>query len=150
MKSSSKKIIELAEFSSKASEKSPQIIAFPTSTYPKWWSPLLLVEKGSTIAAIVMIVGALATYAITVPGPKIWTEYYNRLKYLQRSERDLITTHETIKHDLVEESLKPSSGLIPSKPYSSIYIKANPQTSSDSPSTPVEESPFTHNKPIAY
>lgn len=83
---------------------------------------LLLVQKGSTTFTFGLVAITLGVYAWTVYAPTIWTQEFSKLKTLQRNERQLAATNESLKHKMAEQAEQPGSGLTPPNPYKSIFL----------------------------
>lgn len=65
----------------------------------------------------------LAIYAWTVYIPKVWDQEFQKLETLQRYERHLLATNETIKHQLAEQAEKPVSGFRDPQPFQTIFLR---------------------------
>ncbi len=83
---------------------------------------LLLVQKGSTTFTFGLVAMTLGVYAWTVYAPTLWTQEFSKLKTLQRNERQLAATNESLKHKMAEQAEQPGSGLTPPNPHKSIFL----------------------------
>ncbi|MGK7881012.1 MAG: hypothetical protein AB4060_13060 [Crocosphaera sp.] len=83
---------------------------------------LLLVQKGSTTFTFGLVAITLGVYAWTVYAPTLWTREFSKLKTLQRNERQLAASNESLKHTMAEQAEKPGSGLTLPNPHKSLFI----------------------------
>ncbi|WP_107669239.1 hypothetical protein [Cyanothece sp. BG0011] len=83
---------------------------------------LLLVQKSSTTFTCGLVAITLGVYGWTVYAPTLWSQEFSKLKTLQRNERQLAATNESLKHKMAEQAEEPASGLTPPNPYQSIFL----------------------------
>lgn len=86
---------------------------------------LLAIEKGLSGLALIFLASSLGFYAWTVYLPKLWSQEYRKLETLQRHERQMIATNESLKHQLAQQAEKPEAGLTNPQPHQSIFIPSN-------------------------
>jgi hypothetical protein len=80
----------------------------------------------------------LGIYAWTVYIPKVWDKEFGKLETLQRHERHLLSTNETLKHQLAQQAEKPETGLTHPQPFQTIFLqrKSTPNLKQDPASQP--------------
>ncbi len=123
------------------------VYPFPTSKAqslsPKL-SFLLTLQKRFSLLTFVLVLATLTTYAWTVYAPKLWSREYRKLEALQRHERHLTTTNETLKNQLADQAEKPNSGFSKANPSHNIFLPAKPI----SPPSPATDKPLSDPSPI--
>ncbi len=113
---------------------------------------LLLLQKGSSLLTFCLIGFALTAYAWTVYMPSLWSKEYQKLETLQRNERHLTTSNETLKNQLARKAERPESGLAQPHPSQALFLSRKP-ASADNQSQPLLDPkplPLVSNSPIAY
>lgn len=94
---------------------------------PMWLKGMVFLQKTSLISCLVMVGSMLTVYGMTVYAPQIWTKEFNRLKQLQKDERQIISTNEVVKQQLVDQSGKNGNGLVNPNPLKPpIFLEATP------------------------
>ncbi|EAZ91183.1 hypothetical protein [Crocosphaera chwakensis] len=83
---------------------------------------LLLVQKSSTTFTCGLVAITLGVYAWTVYAPTLWSQEFSKLKTLQRNERQLTSTNESLKHKMAEQAEQPGSSLTAPNPHQSIFL----------------------------
>lgn len=83
---------------------------------------LLLLQKGSTTFTCGLVAITLGVYGWTVYAPTLWSQEFSRLKTLQRDERQLAATNESLKHQMAQQAEQPESGLTPPNPHKSLFV----------------------------
>ncbi|MGK7961154.1 hypothetical protein [Crocosphaera sp.] len=113
---------------------------------------LLLVQKGSTSFTCGLVAITLGVYAWTVYAPTLWSQEFSRLKTLQRNERQLAATNESLKHTMAEQAELPTAGLTPPNPYKSIFLSPAevPVIEISEPTQKIEITPIITETPVAY
>ncbi|MGB5595522.1 MAG: hypothetical protein WBM62_16010 [Crocosphaera sp.] len=113
---------------------------------------LLLVQKSSTTLTFGLVAITLVVYAWTVYAPTLWSQEFSKLKTLQRNERQLASTNESLKNTMAERAEQAGSGLMPPKPDKSIFLSPADvpeiKISDDTKETPGK--PFILPTPMAY
>ncbi len=105
---------------------------------------LLLVQKGSTTFTCGLVAITLGVYGWTVYAPTLWSQEFSKLKTLQRNERQLAATNESLKHQMAKRAEQPGSGLTLPNPHKSIFV-----TPAEVPVMEVkEQTPETQTIPI--
>lgn len=84
---------------------------------------LLFLQKGFSVITFCLVGSTLGLYAWTVYFPKLWSNEYKKLETLQRYERHLIATNESLKNQLAQQAEKPEMGLSNPNPAQSIFLK---------------------------
>ncbi|MDJ0580332.1 hypothetical protein [Crocosphaera sp.] len=108
----------------KASQSRSKVTPLPTQRkqLPLALQFLLLVQKGSTTFTCGLVAITLGVYAWTVYAPTLWTREFSKLKTLQRNERQLTASNESLKHKMAEQAEQPGSGLTLPNPHKSLFI----------------------------
>lgn len=91
---------------------------------PIWLKTLFVLEKSTSVACFLVVGSMLTLYGMTVYAPQLWTQQFNKLKQLQKNERQMTSTNEVVKEDLVKQADKSDTGLVnpdPQKP--PIFLK---------------------------
>lgn len=83
---------------------------------------MLLVQKSSTLLTFGLVTITLGVYGWTVYAPTLWSKEFSKLKTLQRDERQLISTNETLKHKMAKQAEQPGSGLTQPNPSQSLFL----------------------------
>ncbi|MEA5536494.1 hypothetical protein [Crocosphaera sp. XPORK-15E] len=142
---------------SNASQSSPrpsQVTPLPQTSQqlPLALQFLLLVQKSSTTITCCLVMITLAVYGWTVYAPTLWTKEFSKLKTLQRNERQLASTNETLKHKMAQQAEQPGSGLTEPNPNQSLFLSPAevPKTSVPVTPTSTEAEPLMPDSPIAY
>ncbi|GEM_PF-853002 len=118
---------------------SAKIQQFPTPTQPLWLKGLMSLHFISSCTTFVLISAALGLYGWTVYTQQSWGKSYRYLETLQRNERELTTTNETIKNDLAIQAEKPETGLVNPDPNTTIFLKPTPDELKSPDLLPSEE-----------
>lgn len=84
---------------------------------------LCLLEKIVAVITFCLLGSTLGIYAWTVYIPKIWDREFGKLETLQRHERHLLATNETLKHQLAQQAEKPETGLTHLQPFQTIFLQ---------------------------
>jgi hypothetical protein len=79
---------------------------------PIWLKGLFLCQKSSSIFCCLMIGAMLVVYGMTVYAPQMWTKEFNKLKKLQKDERQIISTNEVVKEQLVKQADQDGIGFV--------------------------------------
>ena len=97
----------------RANEHSSPISQFPpVPPLPAKLKALLLLQKSSLGLAFVLIASSIAVYISTVRIPELWSQKYQDLETLQRQERELVATNESLKHKLAQQAQQEDSNLV--------------------------------------
>lgn len=129
----------------------PTVQRLPTpSEEPFWLRSLFILQQSSSVVAFCLIGSTLIIYGLTVYTQQIWSREYRKLESLEREERNLIATHETLKNQLAKDALKEKTGLVAPHPTHTIFLSpATEPAFKTAPPPPPEEKPAIH-QPIAY
>jgi hypothetical protein len=129
VKKQDQKIHRKTTFNNQSSQvKSPnhnpsKIERLPTVKRPIWLQALISLHFISSFSTFILISGALGVYGWSVYTQQSWGRAYRYLETLQRHERQLTTTNETIKNDLAQQAEKPEMGLMNPNPDTTIFLK---------------------------
>ena len=141
---------DLSRTSQQGIAKLPQ----PNRQLPPELRSLLNIQKGSSAIAFALVSLTLAAYAWTVYIPKQWSQEYRKLETLQRRERHLTATNETLKNQLAQQAEKPEMGLSDPHPTNVIFLPPLTGTlvsKAQSPKSDENDNPSLATKtPIAY
>jgi hypothetical protein len=109
---------------------------------------LSLLERIVAVITFCLLGSTLGIYAWTVYIPKVWDKEFGKLETLQRHERHLLATNETLKHQLAQQAEKPETGLTHPQPFQTIFLKrkspANPKIAPSS-----QPQSLTNSKPTS-
>lgn len=113
---------------------------------------LLLVQKSSTTFTFGLVAITLGVYSWTVYAPTLWSQEFSKLKTLQRNERELAATNESLKHKMAKQAEQPGSGLTLPNPHQSIFLSPAevPVINIDDQSEETKEIPIITETPVAY
>ena len=84
---------------------------------------LCLLERIVAVITFCLLGSTLGIYAWTVYIPKVWDKEFGKLETLQRHERHLLATNETLKHQLAQQAEKPETGLTHPQPFQNIFLQ---------------------------
>ncbi|MDJ0732287.1 MAG: hypothetical protein QNJ33_20110 [Crocosphaera sp.] len=113
---------------------------------------LLLVQKSSTTLTCGLVAITLGVYGWTVYAPTLWSQEFSKLKTLQRNERQLAATNESLKHKMAEQAEQPGSSLTLPSPYKSIFLSPAdvPTIEVTEQTEETQKTPIIPETPIAY
>ena len=134
--------------------KSNPIPVVPNSeSLPLWLLRWQKFQRYSSIAAFLLVMANLTVYGWTVYAQQLWSQNSRKLQELQRQERQITTTNETIKNKMAKEAEKPTAGLVAPTPGRTIFV--SPTSSDQKPSLReiapnLIEIPQENHTPIGY
>lgn len=108
-------------------------ISFKTQKPPIWFKRLSKLQRRFGAATFVLIGGMLLVYGATVYAQQKWSQEYRKLENLQRHERQLINTNESLKNQMATEAEIPAYGLIPPNPATAVVLQPVNQNTSTPP-----------------
>lgn len=113
---------------------------------------MLRLQQATSAISIGLVVATLGVYGWTVYVPKMWSQAYKDLETLQRHERHLTATNESIKNQLALQAEKPESGLANPHPAQSIFLPFTPVKSIAVPAKEGKQNSQAHlsSDPVAY
>lgn len=79
---------------------------------PLWLKGLIFLQKSSSILSFSVISLMLFLYGMTVYAPQLWTAKFNNLNKLQKDERQMTSTNEIVKEDLMKQINTNGTGLV--------------------------------------
>lgn len=141
---------------------SPTTIFSPTSVesvrklpirraLPPWLKLLMNLQRGSVIVTFVLMTAALVVYGSTIYMQQHWSKGYNKLKTMQRSERQMIAAEGLIKNQLIQQAEQPGSGLVPRTAEHTIVLEPAPERAVPITANPVlKVEPSTQSQPLGY
>jgi hypothetical protein len=98
-----------------------------TNKVPLWLSSFFFLHNTVSLLTFALIATTLGIYTLTVYTPEIWSQEYKKLRTLQRDERQLTATNETLKNQLAQQAENPQTGLVdPSYQNAPIFIPVQP------------------------
>ncbi|MEG3436981.1 hypothetical protein V0288_07595 [Pannus brasiliensis CCIBt3594] len=107
--------------------KSPDDSATPKKpSVPPGPGALGFIQKVTSAITFSLLGATLGIYAWTVYIPKVWDKEYGKLETLQRHERHLLATNETLKHQLAEQAERPETGFGNPRPFQTIFLRRSP------------------------
>lgn len=89
---------------------------------PLWLRSLLAIQKSSGAIAIVATLAVFSLYGKIVYTQQVWGKEYQKLKILQRQERNLTAANETLKNNLAEIAAQSETGLVKLDPQKLIFL----------------------------
>lgn len=112
---------------------------------PLWLRLLIQAQRGSTVVVLILGAATLIVYSSAIFVQQQWSKDYQKLKTMQRSERQMIAAGEFLKNQIIQQAEQPGSGLVPKSSEHMIYLEpsadrppltlpANPIVQSDSAS----------------
>lgn len=84
---------------------------------------LKVLEKGSSILAVVTMSGSIAVYLATVTIPQQWSSEYENLETLQRKERKLVALDEALKYEIAKGAQQSDLEMSAIAPESTIFLE---------------------------
>ncbi|MEB3159884.1 MAG: hypothetical protein VKL20_00345 [Synechocystis sp.] len=102
--------------------KAPTTLTSPQQQLPTALQVLLGFQQATSLITFGVVGIVLGVYGWTVYTPLQWSQEYQQLKALQKTERQLIANTEAIKHQLAQEADRPSSGLVNPSPDQNIFL----------------------------
>jgi hypothetical protein len=112
---------------------------------------LLKLRKISTPAAVMLTLVILPIYGWSASTQLSWGKRYQHLEQLRREERHYQTETETLKHDLTQEAMQNSAGLVPQGPNNNLFLPELPSRPHVPVVTPPPERPNpAATVPLAY
>lgn len=84
---------------------------------------LKLLQKGSSILAVVTMSGSIAVYLATVTIPQQWSREYENLETLQRKERKLVALDEALKYEIAKGAQQSDLEMSSIAPESTIFVE---------------------------
>lgn len=82
---------------------------------------MLKLQQASSVITLCLVMATLGIYAWTVYVPRLWSKEYRNLETLQRHERHLTATNESLKNQLAKQAEEPKAGLTNPKPEQAIF-----------------------------
>ncbi len=117
---------------------------------PLWLRSLLFVQRSSDVITFCLVAITLTVYSWTVYTQQQWSQEYRKLETLQRHERHLTTTNETLKDQLAQQAENPETGLVTPTTANTIYLPPARQETQAAPTPPLPETQPTTSMPLGY
>ncbi|ELR96581.1 hypothetical protein [Gloeocapsa sp. PCC 73106] len=83
---------------------------------------LIFLQKSTSISALILIAVALLIFGLSVSIPQLWSQDYKKLKTLQRQERQLTATNETLRNQLVQQRENQHRNATYPKPDNALFL----------------------------
>lgn len=115
---------------------------------PTWLKLLIKVQGASLVTAFLLAGAALAVYGWTVHSRQLWSNGYEQLAKLQRTERQLIAVTESQKDHLAKQAGLSGAGLVPQTPANTVFLRPAPQR--PLANKPVATKTDTTSSPLGY
>ncbi|MDX2243026.1 MAG: hypothetical protein NW224_20290 [Leptolyngbyaceae cyanobacterium bins.302] len=137
-------------------EAPPGIHKLPTRRpIPIWLRLLIHLQRGSVVVAFVLVTAALVVYGSTIYMQQHWSKGYNKLKSMQRSERQMIAAEGLMKNQLIQQAEQPGSGLVPRTSDHTIVLEPAPErvpvtANPVLPNPVLKVEPSTQSEPLGY
>lgn len=87
---------------------------------------LVFLQKSSSICSLLLVTVTLAIFGLTVRIPEKWNTEYRRLTTLQRQERQLTTTNEIQKSELLRQKENQNNSLVYPTPEQALFLSISP------------------------
>lgn len=119
----------------------PLILLRSRST-PSWLLRLCCLQHRFSALMFLLVTASLLVYGWAVYSQQKWSQAYRELETLQIHERQLTTTNEALKYQMVRQARQPETGLIPPAPTTAIVLPSAPPPSlpSQKPGLPATKS----------
>jgi hypothetical protein len=115
-----------------------------------WLRSLLFLQRGSDVVTFCLVAVVLTVYSWTVYAQQQWSQEYRKLETLQRHERHLTTTNETLKDQLAQQAENPETGLVTPTTANTIYLPPVRQEPQAAPARSLPEAKPTTSMPLGY
>ncbi len=89
------------------------------------------------IVAFILGAATLIVYSSAIFVQQQWSKDYQKLKTMQRSERQMIAAGEFLKNQIIQQAEQPGSGLVPKTSAHMLYV----EPSADRPPVAVPANP---------
>ncbi len=117
---------------------------------PFWLRQLMIVQRGSALALLMMGGLTLLAYSWTVHSQRSWSRAYSQLSLLRRDEPQLTRANEVLKENLAQQAESENSGLIEPTPAHMFYLEpAQPRPAQVVPDPPAPP-PSGSELPLSY
>ncbi len=93
---------------------------------PFWVKSLIVVQRGTAVLSLVLVLSGLAVYGWTVYTQQRWGHAYGRLERLQKRERQLLAANEVLKNQIAKQAEAPGAGLVLPNPDDTIFLSPAP------------------------
>ena len=125
-------------------------IKSPSSNLPSWLKSFRVLQASSSFLVLCLIGSTLFVYSWTVSTQQTWGKQYENLEKLQRQERDLTATNESIKNKLVEDTNPEKSDLVPITPEQVLFLKSTNKDKSELKKTQATTNSAAIRRPLGY
>ncbi|WP_460202473.1 hypothetical protein [Scytonema sp. NUACC21] len=127
----------LSQRQERSKQKLSTIPVMPSQSMPLWLLRLYGIHRHSSIVAFLLVAATLVVYGLTVYSQEFWSQSYRKLQNLQRQERQLMTTNETLKNNMAKEAQKQPEKLVSPSPNRMIFLNPAPVTSNPPSNTKI-------------
>ncbi len=119
---------------------------------PFWLRLLIQAQRGSAIVALILGAATLIVYSSAIFVQQQWSKDYQKLKTMQRSERQMVAAGEFLKNQIIQQAEQPGSGLVPKSSANMIYLEPSAERPPvNLPANPIVRSePASEEDPTAY
>lgn len=117
---------------------------------PLWLRSLLFLQRGSDVVTFCLVAITLTVYSWTVYTQQQWSQKYRKLETLQRHERHLTTTNETLKDQLAQQAENPATGLVTPTTANTLYLPPARQETQAIPPQSLPKAKPTTSMPLGY
>jgi hypothetical protein len=130
----------------------PVVTRLPrTQKAPIWVRSLLKLHQGSMIVTFLLISAALSVYGWTVYSQQLWSQQYQKLVTLQRTERGMTAYGEVMKNNLAQQAQQAGTELIAQTPSNTIFLQpAPPRPNKQTDANKPEQKAPTSKVPLGY
>jgi hypothetical protein len=117
---------------------------------PSWLQRLLKVQQQVWMATVLLAIGTLVAYGLSVYSQQQWGAEYRDLERLRRNERQLISGSEMMKSQIAEKVDASNLGLAPQVAKDVIFLQPAPSQSPAAAPSTQPEPPEPENTPSGY
>jgi hypothetical protein len=131
--------------------KTPNVTRLPQAPKsPFWLRSLLKLHQGSMIVTFVLISAALTVYGWTVYSQQLWSQQYEKLMTLQRTERGMTAYGEVMKNNLAQQAQQSETNLVAQSPSNTIFLQPAPQRPEKATATNTSQQESEPKTPLGY
>jgi len=128
--------------------------SFPAKgVLPLWLHCLVGIEKGVSFLTLGLVTSTLVLYGWTVYSQRMWSQQYQHLNAVQKTQQQLLMANEVLKNHLARQAESSNSGLELPALDRGVYLQSSSQSGPASVlSKPIAESPAAASwtAPIGY
>lgn len=124
-----------------------------TKELPPELKLLIFLQKSTSLTWLTLMAAVLTIFGLSVSIPQLWNQEYQKLKNLQRQERQLTVTNEKLRNQLIQQQQSQKDNIIYPQPDNALFLSLPPtereQPSKSNQDTFVDE-PLLIDSPLGY